>query len=112
MQLTYEGPLTWIAFKGFWENFLTLKDNVEDATDDEAYHILIKQIPEFLRKRVVEHQSRILAERNRLSLIGLAKLSDTCLRNWLSDLHILVNKLKFWMMKWWWMSKGNINREN
>ena len=50
VQLTYEGPLTWIAFKRFWENFLTLKDNVEDATDDEAYHILIKQIPEFLRK--------------------------------------------------------------
>ena len=47
MQLTYEGPLTWIAYKGFWENFLTLKDNVEDATDDEAYHILIKQIPDF-----------------------------------------------------------------
>ena len=35
VQLTYEGPLTWIAFKGFWENFLTLKDNVEDATDDK-----------------------------------------------------------------------------
>ena len=71
VQLTYEGPLTWIAIKGFWENLLTLKDNVEDATDEEAYHI-----PEFLRKRVVEHQSRILYERNRLSLIGLATLSE------------------------------------
>ena len=47
VQLTYEGPLTWIAFR---ENFLTLKDNVEDATDDEACHILIKQIPEILCK--------------------------------------------------------------
>ena len=61
---------------GFWENFLTLEDNVEDATDDEAYHILIKQILEFLHKRVVEHQSQILAERNRLTLIGLAKMFE------------------------------------
>ena len=94
VQLTYEGPRTWIAFKGFWENFLTLKDNVEDATDDEAYHILIKQIPEFLRKQVVEHQSRTLAERNRLSLIGIAKLSEISLRNWLADLHISVQQAK------------------
>ena len=57
-------------------------------------HILIKQIPEFLRKRVVEHQSRILAERNRLSLIGLAKMSEASLRNWLSDLHIVVQQVK------------------
>ena len=71
MQLPYEGPLTWIALKGIWGNFWTLKDNVEDATDDEAYHILLKQIPEFLTKRVVEHQTRILAELYRVSLIGL-----------------------------------------
>ena len=57
-------------------------------------HILIKQIPEFLRKRVVEHQPHILAERNRLSLIGLAKMSEASLRNWLSDLHIVVQQVK------------------
>ena len=94
VQLTYEGPLTWIAFQGFWENFLRLKNNVEDAMDDEASHILIKQIPEFLRKRVAEHHSQILAEQNCLSLIGLAKLSETSLRHWLSDLHITVQQVK------------------
>ena len=43
---------------------------------------------------MVEHQSRILAKRNRSSLIGLAKLSEISLRNWLSDLHISVQQVK------------------
>ena len=72
---------------------MTLKGE-EDATDDEAHRILIKQIPEFLPKRVVEHQTRVLAERNCFSLIGLAKLSETRLRNWMSNLHIRVPQVK------------------
>ena len=30
--LNYEGPLTWNAFYDFWEHFLTLKENVDDAS--------------------------------------------------------------------------------
>ena len=48
---------------------------MEDATEEELYYILIKQIPEPLHKRVLEHQIRVLAERVCLSVTGLSKMT-------------------------------------
>ena len=73
--LEYEGQFTWNAFHEFWEHFLTLKENVDDATEEDSYYILIKQIPKPLRKPVVKHETRVLAERYRLSMSGLAKMT-------------------------------------
>ena len=92
--LNYEGQLTWNAFYEFWEHFLTLKENVEDATEEDSYYILIKQIPEPLRKRVVEHQTRVLAERYRLSMSGLPKMTLPDLKKWLAKLHITTQHVK------------------
>jgi hypothetical protein len=82
------------CFYEFWEHFLTLKENVEDATEEDSYYILIKQIPEPLRKRVVEHQTKVLAERNRLSLSGLPKMTMPVLKDWLAKLHIIPQHVK------------------
>ena len=71
---TYGGHLTWNAFYEFCEHFLTPEENVEDATEEEPYYILITQILESLHKRVVEHQIRVSAERFRLSVTGLSKM--------------------------------------
>ena len=47
-----------------------------------------------MRRQIVEHHTWVLGERDRLSLSGLTKLSDSSLRNWLSDLHVSKEQVK------------------
>ena len=37
MTLDYEGQLTWNAFYEFWEYCFTLKENEDDATEEDSY---------------------------------------------------------------------------
>ena len=66
----------------------------EDATEEESYYILIKQIREPLGKRVVDHQIRVVAETFRLDVTGLSKMTVPELKHWLAVQHITPQHVK------------------
>ena len=68
IELHNQGKVTSLHFREFETKFLTAMHEVKDTTPQEAYRLLFTKLPEFMRKRLTEHQAQ-LYERDPMVLL-------------------------------------------
>ena len=86
LRLETGGKLTPKVWRAFVTDFEELRTRLPNLTEEEAYSLLIKQIPQIWAEKIVEDQFNEGRRRPRLRMEGLKGFSEEAVRQFLREL--------------------------